>query len=99
MPFSIINKHSKWLHLAQFNKKPITITSILFSFSCLPSLKGSMVSLFIEHFVQIKMRELHFSERKKFNFQGEMLSGQDLVLFSPLNLVFLTSILSQAMGD
>ena len=58
-----------------------------------------MVSLFIEHFVQIKMRELHFSERKKFNFQGEMLSGQDLVLFSPLNLVFLTSILSQAMGD
>lgn len=99
MPFSIINKHSKWLHLAQFNKKPITITSILFSFSCLPSLKGSMVSLSIEHFVQIKMRELHFSEQKKFNFQGEMLSGQDLVLFPPLNLVFLTPILSQAMGD
>lgn len=99
MPFTIINKHSKWLHLAQFNKKPITITSILFSFSCLPSLKGIMVFLFIEHFVQINMRELHFSQQKKFNFQGEMLSGLDLVLFSPLNLVFLTPILSQAMGD
>ena len=58
-----------------------------------------MVSLLIEHLVQINMRELHFSQRKKFSFQGEMLSGLDLVLFSPLNLVFLTPILSQSMGD